>query len=148
MIASLALWGVGTILLGVLLWFCRPRVSALLIWVIGSAILLPASMMPLGEPAFMRPPPGKHTVLGARIDVDEAIYVLLDSGLGGPPRYYVLPYSTGQANALQGAIDAAQGEQGGVEAEMGEDGGEMAFHGPAVQEDRPKQPERPAYEVQ
>jgi len=104
-------------------------------------------MLPLGEPAFMAPPPGKHTVLGARIDVDQAIYVLLDSGLGGPPRYYVLPYSTGQANALQDAIDASQGQQGGVEADFGE-GGEPAFHGPSVQEDTPKQPETSQFEVE
>lgn len=147
MIASLALWACFVLSLGVLLWFCRPKLSSLLIWCASAIVLLPGAMMPLGEPAFMRPPPGNYTVLGARIDVDVAIYVLLDSNLGGPPRYYVLPYSTGQANALQDAIDASQGQQGGVEAEFGDDGGELAFHGPSVQEDRPKEPDRPSYEV-
>lgn len=147
MTASLCLWGVFTIVLGILLWFCRPRVSALLIWIVGSAALLPASFMPLASPAFWAPPPGKYTVLGVRIDVNKAIYALLDNGLGGSPRYYTLPYTTGTANQLQDAIDASQGQQGGVEAEFGE-GGEPAFHGPSVQEDRPKQPEQPAFEVE
>lgn len=148
MTASLALWAVAIIAAGVLLWFCRPKVSSLLIWIASAGVLLPASFIPLGEPAFMRPPPGKHIVLGARIDVDKAIYVLLDSNLGGAPRYYVLPYTTGTANKLQDALTASQGQQGEVEALFDEGEGEPVFHGPSVQEDTPKQPESPSYEVQ
>lgn len=140
MAASLSLWAIIVLFLGVLLWFSRPQLSSLLIWVLGSAILLPATFAPLGEPQFGSPPPGKHTIIGADIIPDVAIYVLLKSETGSYPRYYVLPYTTGQANALQEAIDATQGQQGGAQAEFGE-GGEPAFHGPSVQEDRPKIPE-------
>lgn len=102
---------------------------------------------PTGTPRFTQPPAGQYTVLGARIDVDKAIYVLLDGG-NGAPTYYVLPYTTGQANDLQDALDTA-GEGGTVKATMRGDGGGMAYDGEApVTDDSSKAEERPQIEVQ
>lgn len=101
--------------------------------------------LPLGHPTPEAPPAGKYTVLGARIDVGEAIYVLLDSGQG-EPRYYVLPHSSGKANELQNAMDAAGGQPGGVEAEI-DASGEPAFHAAPVTDGPPKVDEQPAFEV-
>lgn len=103
-----------------------------------------AVQMPLGYPTTSEPPPGEYTVLGVRIDVDEAIYVLLDSG-AGQPVYYRLPYTTGKANSLQEALNKADGE-GGVGMKVGE-GGESVFHPPPVVADEVKVPEIPTMEV-
>lgn len=145
MTSSLVLWASFIISLGVLLWFCRPRKSSLLIWLLIAVWQFPVSFLPLGKPDFRTPPPAKYSVLGARIDVDKAIYVLLDSG-HGEPRYYVLPYSTGKANQLQAALDATQGQPGAAKADFDSDG-EPSFHAPPVEPDAPKIPERPQYEV-
>jgi hypothetical protein len=76
--------------------------------------------LPLGHPATRTPPPGQFTVLGARIDVDKAIYVLVD---GQPePVYYQLPYSAQTANQLQQAMDAAEGNGTGVSMKMDGEG--------------------------
>src|SRR5690606_499848 len=89
-------------------------------WRVRSALMVPCCAVlawhfltvPLGKPAST-PPAGEYTVLGARIDVPTdtsagAIYVLLDgvaeAAEESVPRYYVLPYSTQQANALQSAM--------------------------------------------
>jgi hypothetical protein len=69
----------------------------------------------------MSPPKGDYAVLGARIDVDEAIYVLLDDGKD-EPRYYRLPYSQAAANQLQAALDGAADGEGGVSMTMDGDG--------------------------
>lgn len=103
-----------------------------------------AIQMPLGYPSTREPSPGQYTVLGVRIDVDEAIFVLLDSGQG-EPRYFRLPYSTGKADSLQDALNKADGE-GGVGLSVGE-GGEATFHPPPVVADEPKSEERPVMEV-
>lgn len=126
-------------------------------WLAGkrlAAILLPLSVIiaagalwvPTGSPRFTPPPAGKYTVLGARIDVDVAIYALLDDGKG-EPRYYRLPYSTQAGNSLQAALDDAQDGQG-VQAIIGQDGG-VQYDGPppsAVGEP-PKQAEQPAVSI-
>ncbi|WP_159585947.1 hypothetical protein [Chelativorans xinjiangense] len=94
----------------------------------------------LGKPADGGLPPGEYEVLGARIDVDEAIYVLLD---GEPPRYHRLPYSAQAAEQLQGAIESGNG----VQITMDGDGGEMTFHEPPIEADAPKRIERPSMRV-
>jgi hypothetical protein len=76
-------------------------------------------LLTLGHPSFTKPPAGEYTVLGARIDVDEAIYVLLD---GPVPKYYVLPYSQQSANDLQVAQEGTADGEGTVGMSMGEDG--------------------------
>lgn len=96
----------------------------------------------LGNPWPLVPPPGQYTVLGAKIDIDKAIYVLLDDG-SDVPTYYRLPYTVGKANELQAAMDG----EGPAGAKIGGDGG-VAFEGEApVEGDEAKQPETPAYQV-
>lgn len=88
-----------------------------------AAAALPAPMAALGSAAPWSPPSGPLTVLGARIDVDEAIYVMIDGqGGGGEPRLYVLPYSEQAANQLQKAMDGTSDGEGTVTMEMGGDG--------------------------
>lgn len=127
-----------------LAYFAAPRllvVGALLASALAAYAIAP---LPLSYPSPDLPA-GKYTLIGARIDVNEAIYVLLDDGKGAP-RYFVLPFSSGKANALQDALNAAADGQGGVQLEVGEDG-EAAFHEAPVVEDAPKQAETPLMEV-
>ncbi|MBZ9888146.1 hypothetical protein LB559_09360 [Mesorhizobium sp. BR1-1-3] len=110
--------------------------------------LLPASMaavavvvLSLGRPLPMVPPPGDYQVLGADIQVDRYIDVLLKGD--GDATLYRLPYTNGQASALQEAMDG----EGGASASVGEDGG-VAYDGePPVQGEEAKTPEVPAYSV-
>lgn len=94
---------------------------------------------PLGEPAGA-PPAGEYAVLGARVDVDVAIYVLLD-GVGGAPRYHRLPYSKELAERLQDAMR----EPGGAFMDVTE-GGEIDFDS-APSSEQPKQAETPALTI-
>lgn len=88
-----------------------------------AAAALPAPMAALGSAAPWSPPSGPLTVLGARIDVDEAIYVMVDGpGGGGEPRLYALPYSEQSASKLQSAMDGTADGEGTVTMEMGADG--------------------------
>jgi hypothetical protein len=96
-----------------------------------------ALQQPLGEPAGA-PKPGEYAVLGARIDVDVAIYVLLD---GPQPRYHKLPYTKEAAEQLQRATDAGNGVVMDVQ-----EGGELDFGAPPST-DEPKRPERPALTI-
>jgi hypothetical protein len=124
-------------------WFAYRHVLALPAVAAIAAALLYA---PLGQPKFTAPPPGQYTVLGARIDVNEAIYVLLDNG-NGAPVYYVLPYTNSKAGELQEAMDAAAGG-GEVTAEVGTEGG-VAYNGePPVTDTEQKRAERPQVEVE
>lgn len=110
--------------------------------------LLPASMaavcvvaLSLGRPLPMTPPAGDYQVLGADIVVDVAIYALLKGD--GEAVYYRLPYSTGQANALQQAMDG----EGGAFAAVGEGGGVSYDGDPPVAGDENKTAERPQLSV-
>ena len=49
-------------------------------------------------------PEGKHSILGAKIIKDEAIYVLIDIG-DGAPRYYRIPWDPKEASDLQEKLD-------------------------------------------
>lgn len=137
-------------------WLVLALVQCAFAWIAGrklAAITLPASVLlaaycvylPLGKPLPMAPAPGHYTVLGARIDVDVAIYALLDDGKG-EPRYFRLPYSAEQANALQAAQDGAQDGQG-VQAIVGQDGGVQYDGEPPVSGNPPKQAEQPAVTI-
>lgn len=79
----------------------------------------PLPMAALGHATPTAPPSGPLTVLGARIDVDKAIYVMID---GPQPKLYVLPYSEQAANQLQKAMDGTADGEGTVTMEMGADG--------------------------
>lgn len=124
------------------IWARRPTASRYLaIATLPTAIAISwlALQQPLGAPAD-NPPPGEYTVLGARIDAGEAIYVLLD---GDPPRYYRLPYSHEAAEQLQ---EAMLGEGGAVMD--AQEGGRFDFHEAPVSAAPPKQPESPAFTVE
>lgn len=116
MTPAITLWLAYVLATGAIAWFGNKRQA--IAFLIVAACILPASFMTLGHPDF-RSPSSQATVLGARIDVDKAIYVLLD---GPIPIYYVLPYSTGAANQLQAAMDGAADGQGSVSMRIGEDG--------------------------
>ena len=94
--------------------------------------------VPLGRPASS-PPPGEYSILGARIDIDVAIFVLVDAP---EPRYYKLPYSEDAAEQLQQALD----EGSGVQMDM-QESGELVFGTPPVPADPPKQQERPDFRI-
>ncbi|THK38093.1 hypothetical protein EHS39_11415 [Ensifer sp. MPMI2T] len=113
-----------------------------LAFAIVAALTAPATILPLGHATPLSPPAGKYTVLGARIDIDEAIWVLLDSGAGAP-RYYKLPYKVSTANELQKAMDMVVGQEGGsVSMTMGE-GGSPGFAEETPTGEPPKQAETP-----
>jgi len=84
-----------------------------------AAAAFPLPMAALGHATPTSPPSGSLTVLGARIDVDKAIYVMVD---GPQPKLYVLPYSEQAANQLQKAMDGTADGEGTVTMEMGGDG--------------------------
>jgi len=105
-----------------------------------------AVYIPTGSARITEPPPGRYVVVGADIEIDVAIWALLKPE-NGPAVYYRLPYSAGQAGALQEAKDGA-GEGGQVTATVGDEGG-VQYDGPppsAVGE-QPKVPERPAVSI-
>ena len=102
--------------------FFGTRKQALVFAAIACAAF-PLPMAALGHATPTAPPSGPLTVLGARIDVDKAIYVMVDgSGVGGEPRLYVLPYSEQAASKLQKAMDGTADGEGAVTMEMGADG--------------------------
>ena len=107
---SITLWLAFCLAVGTVCWF-GTRGQAIAFTIV-LALLLPGTLLPLGHAAPWKPAPGHYTVLGARIDVDEAIYVLLDDG--GTPRLYKLPYTQQSANGLQRAMDMAEGNGGKV----------------------------------
>ncbi len=115
---SLTLWLSYVLASAAIVWFA-PR--AAIPFAIIAALSLPASFLPVGTPIFWKPPSGKYTVLGARIDVNKAIYVLVDSGKGDPV-YYVLPYSNQTAEQLQKAIEGARESGGRVGMQINGDG--------------------------
>lgn len=124
---------VMALILCIFAWYTKQRaIVVLLPWIaaIGVSLIVSAT----GQPRFIAPPRGEYTVLGFRIDIDRAIYILMEDGSGNPPTYFVLPYSANKANELQEAKDEA-GPDGVVSAEVGDggggDGGESSFHGEA-----------------
>lgn len=98
--------------------FFGTRKQALVFAAIACAAF-PLPMAALGHATPTAPPSGQVAVLGARIDVDKAIYVMID---GPQPRLYVLPYSEQAASQLQKAMDGTADGEGAVTMEMGEDG--------------------------
>lgn len=90
---------------------------------IAFAIVAAATIaIPVAALSFPSPwlPLGPQTVLGARIDVDKAIYVMLD---GSPePRLFVLPYTEQTAQQLQAAQDGTADGEGTIVMTQNEDG--------------------------
>lgn len=123
----------------------RLRGASVAAFILAACAAYPLLQVPLSYPAHGEPPKGEYTILGARIDIDEAIYVLLDGG-DGEPRYWRLPYTAWRAESLQNALNAAEGN-GGVEMSVG-DGGETEFHPPPVAADEAKRADTPMMEVE
>lgn len=138
MIEVAAVWLAFVAMLAIYAWFRRTLLFPL---VAGTALAL--SIAPLSHPAFWQPPAGQYTLVGARIDVGRAIYVLLDDGKGEPV-YYRLPYSNKQANALQQAMDKAHAQGGNVGMRIG-GGGAVGFDNQAPLDDAPKQEQQPMF---
>ena len=103
--------------IGAIAYFGTRRQAVAFALVAVAAFPLPIAA--LGHATPVAPPAGPLTVLGARIDVDVAIYVLID---GPEPKLYVLPYTEQAANQLQKAMDGTADGEGVVTMEMGGDG--------------------------
>ena len=125
------------LLLCIFAWYARRWVALTLpVAVVAAAV---AVWLPTGSPRFTAPPPGEYSVLGADIQVDRYIDALLKPA-NGDAVLYRLPYSTQQANALQGAQDG----EGGVKAKVGTDGGVGYTGEEPVTGLPPKAPEQPS----
>jgi len=116
MTQALTLWLAFVLAAGTIAFFGTKRQA--IAFAIVAILTAPATLLPLGQPSPLSPPKD-GTVLGSKIDIGRAIYVLLD---GPTPRYYVLPYSEQTAKALQDAQSAAEGSGGSVVMRAGEDG--------------------------
>jgi hypothetical protein len=146
MIVLASVWLLLALVMSGFAWMAGKRLAAFSL-PLAVALAAVAIYLPTGTPRLTQPPSGKYTVLGAKIVVDVGIWVLLDDGQS-EPRYFRLPYSNQQANELQGAQDAGQGQPGSVKMNVGEDGG-VAYDGPApVTGEPPKAPEQPAISLQ
>ncbi len=96
------------------------NVRQAIMFVLAVALLLPLQFTALGNAAIYGLPRGELTVIGARIDVDKAIYVLIN---GDPePRYFKLPYTPQKAGDLQKAMDGARNGRGKVKIKIRGDG--------------------------
>lgn len=139
MIAST--WLALALLLSLFAWLANRKLSLFALPV--AAVIAAGSLwVATGTPRISKPPKGEYAVLGHKIVVDEAIYLLLDDG--GEPRYFVLPYSAAAANDLQDADNAGEGK--GITVKIdGTDGGESYDGPPPVSADQPKIPEQPEY---
>lgn len=138
MIPAITTWLAFVAATGVVVYFgTRGQAIAFAVIV---AMVLPASFHALGRAAPWQPGPGKHSVLGARIDLDKAIFVLVD---GTPePRFYRLPYSKQAANDLQAAMDSLADGEGEIVLQIGEDGA-LGFREETPPDAPPKQAATP-----
>lgn len=140
--AWLALTATLSVMALLAVWSRRPshyRLAAVLCLPLAACVAYGALLVPLGKPTASVPP-GEYNVLGARIDIDQAIYVLLDAA---EPIYVRLPYSKEAAERLQEAMNG----EGDVIGDM-TDEGEMQFHEAPVTAGAAKTVETPTYEVE
>lgn len=135
-------WLALSVFMCILAWMASRRFAVILLpmCVVLAAFVI---FLPFGKPIPFRPPPGRYTVVGADIQVDIAIFVLLKSR-DMPPTYFKLPYTADQANSLQSAMDEGQGQPGSVKMEVGQDGGVKYDGPPPVAGSSPKAAEQPA----
>lgn len=119
---SLLLWLAFVLAIGIVAATNPKRRQAIAFAIVAAAtISIPVAALSYPSPWL---PSGPQTVLGARIDVGKAIYVMLDgsSSAGGEPRLFVLPYSEQTAQQLQEAQDGTADGEGTVVMTQGEDG--------------------------
>lgn len=120
MTLSLLLWLATVIAIGSVAATNPKRRQAIAFAIIAAAtIAIPVAALSYPSPWL---PSGPQTVLGVRVDVDKAIYVMLDPSAGGEPRLFVLPYTEQTAQQLQQAQDGAADGEGRVVMTQGEDG--------------------------
>ncbi|NTG85884.1 hypothetical protein G6L15_06945 [Agrobacterium rhizogenes] len=137
MTAAITLWLGFVLSIGAITWFgTRRQAVAFTVVSIAMGFL---SAIPLGYAAPWQPTNGQYKVLGARIDVDKAIYVLVDAD--PEPRLYKLPYSPQSANDLQNAQDAAEANGSGVVVSIG--GGAAGFAEGTERNREPPKPDEP-----
>lgn len=136
MIAALTIWLAFVAATGIVAYF-GDRKQAVAFCVI-AALTLPATVFALGRPTPWQPSPGKHSIIGARIVQDVAIFVLIDAA--PEPRFYRLPYSKQAAEELQAAMDALADGEGKIVMENGGDAA-LGFREETPPDDPPKQPE-------
>lgn len=117
MTQSLLLWLATVIAIGVVA-ATNPRRRQAIAFAFIAAATIAVPLAALSYPSSWLPS-GQQTVLGARIDVGKAIYVMLD---GPEPRLFVLPYSEQTAQQLQEAQDGTADGEGTVVMTQGEDG--------------------------
>lgn len=135
-------------------WLGLCGILCVMAWMTGrklAAILLPFCVvvaafciyLPTGTPRFTKPPAGDYTVVGADIVPNVGIWVLLKEG-GNPPVFYRLPWSAAQGDALQQAMDGAQGTGQGPHVKLDGEGGAQYDGPPPVTGEPPKTAETPA----
>lgn len=151
---QIGLWAASVVLTAALVWCAyyapRRRIAAVIgafamtiALTFGSYFLILSHPAPLSWAGFAAVE--RASVLGAHLKEGEGIY-LLTLGPGEPaPRYFVLPWERGTAEALQKALKDA--ERDGTRVELSwpaEDSLERRgpmFHAPAQPALPPKQPE-------
>ncbi len=118
------------LLLGVCVFFALPRtgttqrVISVATYVLLIGIVYAGSVDLLGSPKPMRLEwrmPGQATVLAARVQEGEAIYLWLQTPTMKEPRAYALPWDMQMAQQLQNAMQ--EGESGGRAVRMEMAGG-------------------------
>lgn len=138
MTQALLLWLATVIAIGVVAATNPKRRQAIAFSVIAAATIA-VPLAALSYPSSWLPS-GPQTVLGVRVDVDKAIYVMLD---GPQPRLFVLPYSEQTAQQLQEAQDGTADGEGTVVMTQGEDGSPGFAEGGAGGRQEPKNAEVP-----
>lgn len=103
-------------------------------------IAFPLPVAILGRAAPWMPSGGPLAVLGARIDKDIAIYVLIDAQ--PEPRLYAIPYSEQAASQLQKAMDGTADGEGRVTMNM-DANGDPGFAEEVPPSEPPKRSETP-----
>lgn len=107
--ASLAIWARG---------FSRARGLAVAAFLLASPVAAISLGFSLGWPVQLVDgvtlAAGDHTIIGAKIVIDEGIYVLIDRGADAP-RFFKIPWDPKVADKLQKALDEkGEGGEAGI----------------------------------
>lgn len=123
-----------TLLLGVCVFLGLPsvrkwqRITSVVTFFLLAGVVYAGSVDLMGTPKPMKlewRPPGKATVLAARMHEGEAIYVWLQTPDAKAPRAYALPWNTQTAQQLQSALQEREARGSPVKMTLAPpDGGE------------------------